>query len=243
MADDQGPTARGDPVADARALIAEHFPRARWAVLTGSVITAARTAGSDLDIVVLLRDEDSRAPYRESRYFRGWPVELFVHDEQTLAHYAAKELALRKPHLHRMLAQGVGLAGDPAPWQARCGEVLSRGPAPLTAAEREYARYSLTDLVDDLVHAHDPGERTVIAATLWVSVAREALGFADHWSGHGKWLLRELRALDHRLADRWLEAHGDPAAIVALALEVLDTRMGGPLFDGFHAAGERPPGR
>jgi hypothetical protein len=43
-----------DPVKDARALVEERFPQARWAVLAGSVITAHRTAGSDLDIVVLL---------------------------------------------------------------------------------------------------------------------------------------------------------------------------------------------
>jgi hypothetical protein len=74
-----------DPVADARALVEERFPQARWAVLAGSVITAHRTAGSDLDIVVLLPTDDPQAPHRDSRYFRGRPVELFVHDERTAA--------------------------------------------------------------------------------------------------------------------------------------------------------------
>ena len=239
---ESGSTAEtGDPVGDARALIAERFPQARWAVLAGSVITAARTAGSDLDIIILLPIGDPQAPYRESCRFRDWPVELFVHDEQSLAHYRAKELALRKPHLHRMVADGVALVGDPSPQQADCRRILSRGPSPLTPDEREYARYGLTDLLDDLVHADDPGERTVIAATLWTSVARAVLDFAGHWSGNGKWLLRELRALDQALADRWLAAHGESAAVEAVAREVLDA-MGGPLFDGFHAAGERPPG-
>lgn len=240
MGGEQETPRRRDPVSDARALVAELFPKARWAVLAGSVTTPARTAGSDLDIVVLLPTGDPLPPYRESRHFRGWPAELFVYDERSLTHYLAMELSLRKPHLHRMVADGVVLVGDPSQQQAACGSVLSRGPVPLTPGEREYARYGLTDLLDDLVHAVDPGERTVIAEAVWTSVAQRALDFADRWPGKGKWLLRELRALDRGLADRWLAAHGDPAAIEKIAREVLGNRMGGALFDGFRVAGERP---
>src|ERR1041385_2210694 len=42
-----------DPIPDARALVRKHFPQALWAVLAGSVLTAHRTAGSDLDLVVV----------------------------------------------------------------------------------------------------------------------------------------------------------------------------------------------
>jgi hypothetical protein len=230
-----------DPVVDAQALVGELFPHARWAVLTGSVITADRTAGSDLDIVVMLPPDDPQAPHRDSRYFRGWPVEVFVHDERTLPHYLAKELAMRKPHLHRMLARSITLIGDPAPWQTGCDDVLVNGPAPLSTQERDRARYGLTDLIDDLVHAADPGEQTVIAATTWTVAAQQALAFAGHWAGNGKWLLRELRQLDRGMADRWLAAHGDAQAIATFAREVLN-QVGGPLFDGFREAGERPPG-
>ena len=227
------------PVVDARAVVEELFPHARWAVLAGSVITAHRTPGSDLDIVVLLPTGDPQAPHRDTRYFRGWPVELFVHDEATLAHYLAKEFRLRKPSLHRMVASGVVLVGDPSRWQADCDAVFAKGPGPLTAAERDHARYGLTDLLDDLVHAVDPGEKTVIAASLWTVSARQALAFADRWGGNGKWLLRELRELDRDLADRWLAAFGDAEAVAEFAREVLD-QAGGPLFDGFRAVGERP---
>lgn len=233
------PVVKDDPEADARALVAELYPHARWAVLTGSVITPHRTPGSDLDIVVVLPSGDPEAPHRESRVFRGWPVELFVHDEETLAHYLASELSRRKPHLHRMIACGVALVGDPSDWQARCDEVLSAGPAPLTAAEVESARYAMTDLLDDLVHARALGERLVVAATLWFAIARQSLIFANRWLGAGKWLLRELHELDPRLAEEWLAAHRDPDAIEALARATLD-RIGGPLFDGYAARGERP---
>jgi hypothetical protein len=63
-----------DPLAAARALVAAMFPRARWAQLAGSVLTRHRTAGSDLDILVLL-DQDTDGPGRRSLVWRGWPVD------------------------------------------------------------------------------------------------------------------------------------------------------------------------
>ena len=113
-----------DPIADARDLVAARFPDATWALLTGSVLGPQRTAGSDLDIVVL-RDRD---PGRESLHFRGWPVELFVHTPAALQTYLARELAARKPSTHRMLAHGVPLLGDPSDLSARCAQVLADGP-------------------------------------------------------------------------------------------------------------------
>lgn len=228
-----------DPRGDAKDLVDELFPHARWAILAGSVTTAQRTRGSDLDIVVLLPDGDPQAPHRESRQWLGWPVELFVHDDTSLASYLAKDFAARKPCLQRMVATGVALCGSPESWQAECAATLAAGPVPLSAAERDWRRYSLTDLLDDLTHATDPAERIVIGAAAWTAVAEEALALADHWTGGGKWLLRELRDLDAAFAGRWVAAHGDADATASLVRRVLDAH-GGPLFDGYHVAGQRP---
>jgi hypothetical protein len=112
----------------------------------------------------------------------------------------------------------------------------------VTVAELEAARYGLTDLLDDLTHAQDPGERTVLAYTAWTTAAEYALTFGGHWLGSGKWLLRELRDMDAELAARWLDAHDDVEATAAFAREVLD-RAGGPLFAGYRVPGERPHAR
>ncbi|MDP9796719.1 hypothetical protein J2S43_005231 [Catenuloplanes nepalensis] len=217
-----------DAMKDAGDLVAARFPGAAWAMLTGSVLGPHRTPGSDLDIVVMC---DEGPGHRESLYFRGWPVELFVHTPENLGRFLARELAARKPSTHRMIAHGAVLRGDPGDLPERCARVLAAGPAPLTRAERDRLRYGLTDLLDDHVHATDPGERAVIATTLWLESARAALAFAGRWLSGGKWLLRELRDLDPALADRWLAARDDPAA---LAGEVL-AGAGGPLFDGYRA--------
>jgi len=228
-----------DPVEDAGVLVAELFPHAAWAVVTGSVLTGLRTPGSDLDIVVRLPDGDPDTPHRASRHFRGWPVELFVHDGETMAHYLARELPERQPTLHRMIATGTAVAGDPAEPQAECARVLAAGPRPLTRAEIDRQRYALTDLIDDLTHAVDAAERITITATGWVAAGDAALRLGNHWVGRGKWLLRELRDMDPELAGEWLAAAGSAALTVDFAREVLG-RSGGPLFDGYRATGERP---
>lgn len=228
-----------DPVVDAGALVAELFPHAVWAVVTGSVLTELRTAGSDLDIVVCLPDGDPDAPHRDSRHFRGWPVELFVHDGETLPHYLARELPERRPTLHRMIATGVAVAGDPAGPQADCRQVLAAGPGPLPRVEIDRLRYGLTATIDDLSHAVDAAERITLTATGWVAAGDTALRLGDHWVGRGKWLLRELRDMDPALAGEWLNAAGNAALTVDFARAVLD-RAGGPLFDGYRVTGERP---
>ena len=217
-----------DPLDVARDLVLDRVPEATWAVLTGSVLGPHRTAGSDLDIVVM---RDDGPGYRESMHFRGWPVELFVHTPDRLALFLERDLAARKPGTHRMLANGVPLIGDPGDLPGRCARVLADGPPPLSDAERDRLRYGLTDLLDDYVHAGDPGERTVISAVLWTESARAALAFAGRWISHGKWLLRELREFDPDFATRWLAARDAPAQLAADVLAA----GGGPLFDGYRA--------
>jgi len=219
---------RTDPLSTAAELVAARFPRATWAILTGSVLGPHRTAGSDLDIVVLQEDDPG---HRESLHYRGWPVELFVHTPGRLAEFLASELARRKPTTHRMLARGVTLLGDPGDLPARCARVLAEGPPPLTAAERDRLRYCLTDALDDYAYVTDPGERVVIGSALWTETAQAALAFGGRWISGGKWLLRELREYDPGLAARWLAARDDPAP---LARQVL-AGAGGPLFDGYRA--------
>ena len=73
---------------------------------------------------------------------------------------------------------------------------------------------------------------------MWLQAGRAALVLAGHWDGGGKWVLRELLDLDADLAQRWLAARDDPAEF---AREVLAS-AGGPLFEGYRVAGERPSG-
>ena len=228
-----------DPIADAGALVTERFPDALAAFLGGGVLSARRTATSDLDVVVVIAGPP--APFRESLRWRGWPVELFVHDQASIERYFALDTAHRKPNLARMVADGAPLAGREDIRTAiteRARSVLAAGPPELTTAELDWRRYGLTDLLDDLAGSTDPGETAVICWTAWRQTAELALLLAGHWLGGGKWLLRELRAADPALAAELVAASGDPARLIAVADLVLG-RAGGRLWAGYRAEGQR----
>ncbi len=221
-----------DPVEDARALVSERFPAALAAFLGPGVLSSRRTATSDLDIVVVLAGPP--APYRESLRWRGWPAETFVHDRDSLEFFFAKDTARRRPSLARMCTDGVMLAdaGVAAEVRERARAVLAAGPPAATGTELEERRYGLTDLADDLAGSADPGETAVICWNVWVATAELALILADGWLGTGKWLLRELRAVDADLADRLVAASGDRRQLIDIADEVLD-RAGGRFWAGY----------
>jgi hypothetical protein len=226
-----------DPLTDSRALVAERFPGAVAAFLGDGILSARRTATSDLDIVVVL--DGPPAPFRESLRWRGWPAELFVHDADSIEVFFARDSARRKPSLARMVAGGAVLTdvdGTAAAVRERAQSVLAAGPPPLSTAELELRRYGLTDSLDDLAGSTDPGETAVICWHVWTQTAELALLLAGSWLGGGKWLLRELRAADPELAGRLLLAAGDPAALTALADQTLH-RAGGRLWEGFRVPG------
>jgi hypothetical protein len=226
-----------DPVRDAAALVGERYPEAIAAFLGGSVLSARRTATSDLDIVVVLTGPP--APFRESLRWRGWPVELFVHDPASLEFFFGKDAARRRPTLARMCVSGVVLAGRPedtAKFRERGTAVIAAGPPPLSQPELDRHRYELTDLLDDLAGSTDPAETAVISWHVWTATAELALMLAGHWGGSGKWLLRELRDADSGLAQRLVSAIGDPALLMAAADDVLG-RAGGRHWAGYPAGG------
>lgn len=223
----------GGAVEAATALVAEMFPDARWAVLSGSVITTQRTPGSDLDILVRLSDNPGGVAWRRSLRWQGWPAEVFGYDTQGLRRYLAKDLAGGRPVLHRMLATGVLIAGhDDAEvhrLRAQYGRALRAGPQPMTPEESGGVRYRLTGLLDDLTYATDPGEIEAIRHAVWVEAAQLHLRSRRHWIGTGKWLWREMLHCDPGTAHSWLAARLDPAPFARRVLE----RAGGPVFDGF----------
>ncbi|WP_406140483.1 nucleotidyltransferase domain-containing protein [Streptomyces sp. NBC_01089] len=220
---------RMEPVAAARRLAGESYGDALTVIVGGSVLTEHRTSTSDLDMVVVTGPRDS--PCRRSLRWAGWPVEVLIHDERTLAAYCADNLARRWPGIPRLIACGAivsdrgGLGGR---LQAEMRRRLAEGPAAASRAELEAHRYGLTDLLDDLAGTDDPGETAFIACRILTRTAQLALLDGRHWQGSGKWMFRELRDHDPVLAERLAHALPDTARLSAVAHEVLD-RVGGPL--------------
>ncbi|WP_111510550.1 GNAT family N-acetyltransferase [Mycobacterium kyogaense] len=232
----------GGVVEVARQLVLERFPSARAAWLGGSHASGQASAGSDLDITVLLAGEP--APYRCSRIIEGLPVEFFVQTEHSLLEFCRDERARRRPTTMRLVGSSIILVDrDGSGRQLR--DLLHRmdcdGPEPVDRATLEAMRYRVSALADDLVSSSDTGETLVVAAALIGEAADLVLATHRRWSGTGRWLLRELSALDTTrntaYAERLLDglratAAGDPGPLHASVVSVVDV-CGGPLFDGY----------
>ncbi|MEU9396433.1 nucleotidyltransferase domain-containing protein [Streptomyces sp. NPDC048324] len=231
-----------DPIAAARAVVEERHPAARAAFLGGSVVTGRRTATSDLDIVVLLHG--APAPYRESFQHGDWPVELFVHTEETWHTFVEREVLKRRSPLLWMCADGLLLfdrdgAGERLTAEAR--KLAAAGPPAVTVEELEDCRYAITDLLDDLAGSTDQGERLFIAVELARRTGELALTLGGAWSGGGKWLARRLEItvpeLNVRMRNAVREAlDGQCEALVDVVDDVL-ARAGGRLWAGYRRSG------
>jgi hypothetical protein len=75
-------------------------------------------------------------------------------------------------------------------------------------------------------------EQAIICSCVVRETAELALVARGAWLGTGKWLLRELRAADPRLAEELLATREDPPRLAALAERVL-ARAVGRLWDGY----------
>lgn len=219
-------------------LLIARFPHALGAVVAGSTARGDATATSDIDLVVILPGPP--APMRTTERHGGRLVEFFVHSEESLVAFLDRERRLRRSPLLDMVAFG-SIAFDPEGRVARLQDLARRrwnaGPDRLGQAELEDRRYRLTGLLDDLADEPDPGERSAIAAAVFIDIADLALISSGAWTGNGRWLVRRLRDVDADLCERLVSGlrhavQGDPSRLGAAGRAELD-RLGGPLDEGY----------
>ncbi|UNB52892.1 nucleotidyltransferase domain-containing protein [Mycolicibacterium sp. YH-1] len=231
----------------AERLVMQRFPEARAAWLGGSVAAGEQTSTSDLDITVLL--DGPPAPFRSSEVLDGWPVEFFVQTEESLLHFCAQDRGRRRPTTMRLVGSSIILIdrdGSGRRLQAAMHQLDLDGPPSATDPDLESQRYAITDMLADMAAARSDDEMLIVAAALTWAVGDFVLAANRRWSGSGKWLLREIVALDHVADTRYAPsltgglraaAAGDPKRLHGVALAILK-EFGGPVFDGFH---RRPP--
>ena len=229
---------RDRALAAADRCLATRFTGVAFAYATGSIMRGEGTAFSDIDLVVVFPSLE-RA-WRESFMQDGFPVEAFVHDRQTLAHYLHADVDSGYPVMINMVATGTILGADidsARVVQAQAESMLAAGPKPLAGGAHDMLRYQVTDLADDLRGKRPPEEVAAISAQLYQQLADLILLGHGEWAGRGKWAPRLMRKLDLQLATEFeaafvLAAQGDGARFLALADRVL-AMYGGRHFEGF----------
>ncbi|HEV7904345.1 MAG TPA: nucleotidyltransferase domain-containing protein [Pyrinomonadaceae bacterium] len=224
---------------------------ARVLFLAGSVLRGEGTPASDLDIVVVY--EHLPVAYRESFMHRGWPVETFVNDAETLNYYLLEsDPQTGFPSMANMVVEGREIP-EPGEFSQALKRVaaaaLAAGPPAWSAEDLRRMRYMLTDGVDDLRHPRSDLELVATGARLYEAVADFYLRSLTLWSAKGKAIPRRLREVDAAFAARFCGAFETLFAgkraeeVVALAEEMLEP-FGGFLFDGYKLdaeSGKRKP--
>ena len=167
----------------ARRLVAEMFPSAVAAWLGGSVVRGDATRRPTSTSPCCWPVEP--APYRHSLRYGDWPVELFVHTEESFEWFLAKDLDRRQPSLARLVAESVLVTGEDVLGDRARG-FLAVGSPPLSAADLAAARYAITDLLDDLTGSTSEVETVGIATRLWEESLRLLLTGSGHWAGSGQ---------------------------------------------------------
>ncbi len=235
------PSGKLDPRFAAERLFRERYPEAKSLFCGGSVVRGEGMPSSDLDVVVLF--ERVERAFRDSFSFAGWPVEVFVHDDETLAYFIDDDEKRGRPALPQMIAEGLVVPGPSAAserLQAWARERLSSPRARPAPDAFERARYAVSDLLDDFRDERSRNEQVAIACALYPEICEFVLAARGAWSGHGKTLPRKLRALDPDLAaalehgfDRFFR-EGDRSEVIA-AVERALAPFGGALFEGYRS--------
>ena len=217
-----------------------HFANAQVVFLAGSVIRGEGTRSSDLDIVVI--HKELPAAYRRSFTYQGWPVEAFVHDPQTL-NYFFWEVDRRSgiPTLPSMVVEGKAIPEEnrfSRSLKSLAQAVLNAGPPKWTEEDIARARYTITNLCDDIRAPRNHAELTASASSLYDVLADFYFRSGGRWSAKGKSVPRKLAEADPALARRFVKAFQTvfsthrSAPILKLAESILRP-FGGPLFDDY----------
>ena len=218
----------------------KHFADAQVILLAGSVIRGEGTRSSDLDIVVI--HKELPAAYRRSFMYEGWPVEAFVHDPQTL-NYFFWELDRRSgiPTLPSMVVEGKAIPEEnrlSRSLKSLAQAVLNAGPPKWTEKDIGRARYTITNLCDDIRAPRNHAELTASTSSLYDVLADFYFRSSGRWSAKGKSVPRKLAEADPALARRFVKAFQTAfsthrSSLILQLAEFILRPFGGWLFDDY----------
>ncbi len=221
-------------------LLQQRYQGAETIFVAGSVVKGEATAHSDLDLVVVYPRLE-RA-YRESFMHRGWPVEAFVHDPQTLSYFFQNvDRPIGRGTLAEMIAEGHEVPGPSEFSNSIKGlarETLSMGTVPLTTEQIQDRRYQLSELLDDVRAPRSRHDLVADATLLFNELAEFYFLTRGQWTASGKAIAKRMKAVDPAFARKFAEAFdrlftsGSTAEVIEMT-ETLMEPYGGILFDGY----------
>lgn len=218
----------------------EKFPNAKVIFLAGSFVRGEATSTSDLDLVVVF-DQISCA-YRESFVYKDWPVEVFVHDPQTLEYFFREvDAPAGIPSLANMVSEAIDIPSSShfsIELKSLAKAVLNEGPPKWSETDIKNSQYAITDTIEDIKDPRSKHELHASATILYSILANHYFRARNKWSAKGKSIPRKLKAVDPLIAERFLTSFdnvftkSETQAVIQLAHDIL-APDGGFLFQGF----------
>jgi predicted nucleotidyltransferase len=229
---------RPNPVDVAKNFVTEKYPDCQVAFVAGSFNRGEETSTSDIDLIVLFSKVEQA--WRESLNYQGWPVEVFLHDLETIKYFIDDDAKSGIPSLANMINEAV-VIHEKSDFSAEVKDLakrsLSEGPPVWTDDDRINFRYTVSDLLDDLKDPRTTFEGLAITAKLHGVLSFFLFRSQRQWAGAGKHIPRQLQKQHPQLFPNWEVAfteafRGNFKSLVQLTDKIL-SENGGYLFDGY----------
>jgi len=234
------PSPKQDPRKIVEKLRRDRYSNAQAVYWGGSVAKGEGTEHSDLDVVVVV-DHLPNA-YRETFFIGGWPVDVFIHDLETL-NYFFQESRNKSgiPGLLQMILTGVEIIKDTETSKQvklMAKEAFASGPAPWSTQEIDKERFFITDVLTDILYPVSRSEQIASAAWLYEALSQFYFRARGKWRASGKSIPRYLETDDPDLAKQFNQAfagvfeNSETSALETLVKNILKP-YGGLLWEEY----------
>jgi GNAT superfamily N-acetyltransferase len=233
---------RNDPLKAIQNLIKERYFDAKAVFWSGSVSKNEGTESSDLDLIIVF--EKLPNAYRETFVYDRWPIDVFVHDKETLRYFfmESKEGNGISGLLHMILNSKE--VTEPTDFSKdikfMAQTILQAGPKPWDKNEIDKERFLITDVLGDIISPVNKAEQIASVAWLYEALAQFYFRAQKKWCASGKSCIRYLQKENKQLAEDYSQSFekvfqsGDATDLKALIIKIL-TPYGGLLWDGFES--------
>jgi RimJ/RimL family protein N-acetyltransferase len=199
---------RPDPKRIIRKLIQERYPNAKAVFWAGSVSQNQGTRASDLDLVIVF-DIIPNA-YREAFIYDEWPIDVFVHDTDTLRYFFEESrVGQGISGTISMILNGQEIT-EPNAFSENIKTLakkgLKAGPAVWDKKKIDKERFLITDVFDDIKCPASRAEQIASAAWLFEALGQFYFRSQNKWCASGKSIVRYLKNDNPELALEFTKA-------------------------------------
>jgi hypothetical protein len=233
---------KSQPLQIIQKLISERYQKAKAIFWAGSVSKNSGTIASDLDLIIVY--EKVQNAYREAFIYDNWPVDVFVHDIETLCYFFEESrIGNSIVGLAYMIFDGLEIT-IPTTFSEKikklAQEVLVAGPAKWDKHQLDKERFFITDTLEDIKFPMSKNAQIASAVWLYEALSRFYFRAQNKWCTSGKSIIHYLEKDNPIIAIEFINAFdkvfqkGEVNDLEKLVKKIL-APYGGLLWDGFRS--------